>query len=138
MKNEIKSPVEILKNAGITSSTKYHNYDYLYKQTVLSIEKYHAQFESIQTDDIWISVDKELPTGFWADTEQEHYKKFSQLVNVVIDNGTVGTAAYNRETKKWFLGDLSEKRYQEFDRTKVTHWRELPVGPLMVNEETPV
>lgn len=103
MQKEIKSPEEILKENGITSLTKYHNYDFLYKKAVLCINKYHTQFEQIQVDD-WIPIEKGLPTGFWADTEQEHYKKFSQLVNVAIDNGAVGTAAYNRETKKMVFG----------------------------------
>ena len=77
----------------------------------------------------WISVKDDLPIGFWSDSELEYYKKFSQQVNVYVDNGTVGTAAYNRETKKWFIGDLTPQHYQEFERTNVTHWMPLPEPP---------
>ncbi len=86
---------------------------------------------SIKIEKEWINVNDHLPSGFWAeDSEQEFYKKFSQLVNVVVDNGTVGTAAYNRETKKWFIGDLSKERYLEFTTTNVTHWQPLPIYPF--------
>jgi len=77
----------------------------------------------------WISVDDALPEGFWSDSEQEYYKKFSQQVNVLVDNGAVSTAAYNRESGKWFLGDLTPQRYLEFTTTNVTHWQPLPTNP---------
>jgi len=80
----------------------------------------------------WIRVEDRLPDGFWSDTEQDYYKRYSQQVNVFVDNSNVGTAAYNRETKKWFTGDLSKERYLEFELTKVTHWMPLPSKPQFI------
>ncbi len=85
--------------------------------------------------DGWVRVEDGLPEGYWSDTEQEYYKKYSEQVNVYVDNGKVGTAAFNRGTKKWFLNDLSPNNYQEFDRTKVTHWQPLPSPPNQSSHE---
>ena len=79
--------------------------------------------------DGWVRVEDGLPEGFWSDTDQEYYKKYSEQVNVCADNGAVGTAAFNRETQKWFMNDLSPNNYREFDRTNVTHWKPLPSPP---------
>jgi hypothetical protein len=77
----------------------------------------------------WINVETKLPEGFWApDSLQEYYKKFSQLVNIYTDNGVVSTGAFNRETKKWFVGDLTPQHYQEVV-TKVLCWMPLPEPP---------
>lgn len=74
----------------------------------------------------WISVKDRLPTENWCESDQEYIKGFSRLVNVMVDNGSVGTAAYNRISEKWFLGDLTKEHYREFENTNVTHWQPLP------------
>jgi hypothetical protein len=78
----------------------------------------------------WISVNDRLPNGQWSDSEQEYIKKYSEQVNVYVSNGVVGTAAYNRESKKWFIGGLTpELGYYEFERTQVISWQPLPEPP---------
>jgi hypothetical protein len=96
-------------------------------QAIVAMKR--ADFIAGYEADKWIRVEDELPSGYWSDTEQEYYKKFSQQVNVYVDNDRVGTAAYNRETKKWFTGSLEPQNYNEFDRTNVTHWQPLPEAP---------
>jgi hypothetical protein len=89
------------------------------------------ELSGIQTPCVeWTRVEDGLPGSVWNDTEQEYYKRFSEQVNVFIDNGRVATCAYNRESKKWFTGGLTEELgYRELERTNVTHWMPLPTKP---------
>jgi len=80
-------------------------------------------------DNGWISVEDRLPEGFWAESEQDYYKRFSEQVNVLSSNGNVGTAAYDREEKDWFCNSISHASYFNTTGCHITHWQPLPPKP---------
>jgi hypothetical protein len=79
----------------------------------------------------WISVEERLPEDRW---DEHQYPTISYPQNVVISTGKTYTAAYDREKKIWFVGNLLEyyegKNIVDEPRIRVTHWQPLPAPPL--------
>lgn len=93
-----------------------------------------TRFEKLTKENEWIDVKERLPDDLWSDNQYPH---ISGLQNVLMNTNVVGTAAYDRNKKVWFVGGLTkELGYFEVDepRIKVIKWRPLPNLPKKSNK----
>jgi hypothetical protein len=101
------------------------------KNQIDSIIKDFTAIASVIGQEGWISVEERLPEDRW---DEHQYPTISYPQNVVISTGKTYTAAYDREKKIWFVGNLLEyyegKNIVDEPRIRVTHWQPLPAPPL--------
>ncbi len=122
-KNEDGIPLIEYVSKPNGGSVAYVRHDAMVNRINALIKDY-KQFQSEQKPSgVWVKVEDSLPQDEW----DIQYPNISKQKLVSVDNGSVGCAAYNREKNTWFLGGLTKEcGYIEFERTKVTHWKDLP------------
>lgn len=78
------TPEETLKDFGINSETKFHNYEYLFKSIVLAMDKYASQFyseeqvrEAFNKGRFWA----ETYSGWYEPSERDHLNRQNKCIN---------------------------------------------------------